>query len=100
MVVLAVRGRLYLSGPAREPERHVAAIHRALLRFRLNFRPHKCAAHLPSFHEAGAPPSMSDFLSTRWGVPETAPYDATGIVILGTEACADRATALYTRRQE
>ena len=34
-----------------------AAIGHALQRFDLNLRPHKCVAHLPSYHGMGTPPA-------------------------------------------
>ena len=72
------------------------AVYNALANFNLHLQPPKCAAHHPAHHERGPPAILQHFLQTPWGAAGTISYDAEGLTILGTEACAGRATPLHT----
>ena len=85
-----------LQAPPTELVAIFRATHTSLATFNLRLQPHKCAAHHPAHLGHGAPPSLTPFLTAIWGDSGTIAYDPDGITILGTEACAGRATALHT----
>ena len=72
------------------------AVHNALARFNLHLQPQKCAAHHPAHQGLDPPHALRPFLAATWGEAGTIGYDGEGLTILGTEACAGRATPLHT----
>ena len=80
-----------------DPAHVAAAFHAVLLalaRFNLRLQPPKCVVHHPSHRGPSPPGCLEAFLQVQWAEAGTLSYDAEGLTILGTEACADRATPL------
>ena len=71
------------------------AVYHALAHFNLHLQPPKCAAHHPAHQGRDPPDILQPFLTTSWGEAGTIGYDHDGLTILGTEACAGRATPLH-----
>ena len=72
------------------------AMFASLANFNLRLQPHKCVAHHPSHQGLDPAPTLVPFLTATWGDAGTIAYDRDGLTILGTEACAGRATSLHT----